>query len=422
MLITVGSGICEDGNGQQEKALPTAVVVLPSTTYRAGDFMEAARGLGVDLVVASEEPPPFDMGDRYLQIDCEDPESAARTILDAGDRVPIDGVIAADDGGVEVAAITGQALGLLSNPPQAAAATRDKARQRRLLAAGEVPQPRYAVVAANDDPTVVADEVGYPLILKPLDRSAGQGVIRVDRPEDLAGSVERVRRIAGDGAELIAEAFAPGDEVAVEGLMSNGRLNVLAVFDKPGASEGPFFPETILVTPSRLPAPVLAECQRVAQSALDAIGIVHGPVHVELKADGTKVAVIEVAARSIGGLCSRSLNFGLMGTSLETLILRNALGLDKPELRREEVASGVLMVPIPAAGRFVEIRNTEAVRALRHVTGIDVTVHPGRTVEPPPEGDRYIGFVYARGPSPEYVESALVEAQHLLEVVVDPDL
>src|SRR5262245_16268232 len=114
MLITVGSGICQDGNGQQEKALPTAVVVLPSTTYRAGDFVEAARGLGVDLGVASEEPPPFDMGDRYLQIDCADPEGAARAILEAGDRIPIDGVIAADDGGVEVAAITGQALGLPS--------------------------------------------------------------------------------------------------------------------------------------------------------------------------------------------------------------------------------------------------------------------------------------------------------------------
>ena len=399
--------------------MPTAVVVLPSSTYRATDFVEAARGLGVDLVVASEEPPPFDMGDRYLRIDCGDPQGAARTILDAGDRVPIDGVIAADDGGVEVAAITGQALGLLSNSPEAAAATRDKARQRRLLAAAEVPQPRFTVILPEDDPLDAGMAVGYPLVIKPLDRTAGQGVIRVDRPEELAAAYQRVRSIAGDDADLIAEGFAPGVEVAVEGIVSEGRLNVLAVFDKPGAAEGPFFPETILVTPSRLPEPVLAECQRVAQLALDAIGIVHGPVHIELKADGDKVMVIEVAARSIGGLCSKSLTFGLMGTTLETLILRNALGMDKPELRREEVASGVLMIPIPAAGDFREIRNLDAVRALSNVTGIDVTVHPGRRVEPPPEGDRYLGFVYARAPSPDSVESTLVEAQRLLEVVID---
>ena len=399
--------------------MPTAVVVLPSSTYRATDFVEAARGLGVDLIVASEEPPPFDMGDRYLRIDCDDPQEAARTILDAGDRVPIDGVIAADDGGVEVAAITGQALGLLSNPPEAAAATRDKAKQRRLLAAAEVPQPRFTVLPYGHDPSDAAMEVGYPLVIKPLDRTAGQGVIRVDHPGELAAAYQRVRSIAGDDTDLIVEGFAPGVEVAVEGIVSEGRLNVLAVFDKPGAAEGPFFPETILVTPSRLLEPVLAECERVAQLALDAIGIVHGPVHVELKVDGHKVMVIEVAARSIGGLCSKSLNFGLMGTTLETLILRNALGLDKPELRREEAASGVLMIPIPAAGAYMEIRNLEAVRALPHVTGIDVTVQRGRRVEPPPEGDRYLGFVYARAPSPESVESTLAEAQRLLEVVVD---
>ena len=218
---------------------------------------------------------------------------------------------------------------------------------------------------------------------------------------------------------MLLEEFAPGVEIAVEGLVNDGRLNVLAVFDKPGASQGPFFPETILVTPSRLPESALAEARRVAQAALDAIGIAHGPVHIELKVDGDRVVVIELAARSIGGLCSKSLNFGLMGTTLETMILRNALGLDKPELRREQVASGVLMVPIPRTGNFVELLNTEAVRALPYVTGLDVTVRRGSSVEPPPEGDRYLGFVYARGPDPEVVESALVEAQRLLEVVVE---
>jgi len=401
------------------KPMPTAVVVLPSTTYRASDFVAAAEALGVGLVVASEGPPPMEMGDGYLQIDCTDPKLAAETIVAFGDRVGIDGVVAADDAGVVVAAITGQTLGLRSNTPEAANATRDKGALRQALAAAEVPQPRFAVLEPEDDAGATAAALGYPLVIKPVDRAAGQGVIRVDRAEDLAPLLERLRRITGASARVVMESYLPGVEVAVEGIVSGGVLTVLAVFDKPDASDGPFFPETILVTPSRLAREVTRECERVAQAALEAIGITHGPVHIELMVHGHEVRVIEVAARSIGGLCSKTLNFGLMGTTLETLILRNALGLDKPELHRESVASGVLMVPIPTAGRFVEIRNTEKVRRLPHVTGMDITVPPGRMLEPPPEGDRYLGFVYARADNPEDVETSLRQAQTQLEVVME---
>jgi biotin carboxylase len=373
----------------------------------------------VGLVVASEAPPPIDMGDGYLQIDCSDPELAAETIVDFGDRVGIDGVVAADDAGVIVAALTGQMLGLRSNSPEAAAATRDKAAQRRALEAAEVPQPEFVVIGPADDAATAAAGIGYPLVIKPLDRAAGQGVMRVDQPEDLGPRLDRLRRIVGDSDQVMIESFMTGVEVAVEGLVNDGALTVLAVFDKPDAGDGPFFPETILVTPSRLLVPVLEECERVAQAALDAIGITHGPVHIELMVEGPKVRVIEVAARSIGGLCSKSLNFGLMGTSLETLILRNALGLDKPELHRESVASGVLMIPIPEQGKFVEIRNIDTVRQLPHVTGMDITIRPGRQVEPPPEGDRYLGFVYARAGSPKDIETSLRRAKDLLQVIVE---
>lgn len=399
--------------------MPTAVVILPSTTYRAADFVTAAEALGVGLIVASEGPPPLDMGDGYLQIDCADPALAAEAIVAFGDRVGIDGVVAADDGGVVVAAITGQTLGLRSNTPEAATATRDKGAQRKALAAAEVPQPRFRVLEPGDDAAEAGSAIGYPLVIKPLDRAAGQGVMRVDRPEDLSPLIQRLRRITGASAPILVEAYLPGVEVAVEGIVSKGSLAVLAIFDKPDAGDGPFFPETILVTPSRLPSQTARECERVAQAALAAIGITHGPVHIELMVQESEVRVIEVAARSIGGMCSKSLNFGLMGTSLETLILRNALGMDKPELHREAVAGGVLMIPIPKPGRLVEIRNTDAVRQLPHVTGMDITVPPGRVLEPPPEGDRYLGFVYARATHPEAVEASLRRAQALLEVVIE---
>ena len=399
--------------------MPTAVVLLPSTTYRAADFVRAAEGLGVDLIVASENPPPFDMGDRYLQVDCSDPYVAAEAIVGIGDDTPIDGVVAADDGGVVAAAIAGQKLGLRANDPAAASATRDKGRQRELLRAGEVPQPRFARIPPDDGGLEAAAVVGYPLVVKPVDRAASQGVIRVDHPGDLEPAVARARSIVGDSAELLIEELMRGEEVALEGLMRDGELTTLAIFDKPDAVDGPFFPETILITPSRLDARAQNECRRIAAAALGAIGITHGPVHVEMIVHGEMVRVIEVAARSIGGLCSRSLNFGLLGTTLETLILRNAMGMEKPELRREQTASGVLMIPISRAGTFAGIEGLDQVRALEHISAIDITTTPGTRVEPPPEGDRYLGFVFARGPDRTEVEASLRVAKQTIEVVVE---
>lgn len=398
--------------------MPTAVVLLPSTTYRAADFVRAAEALGIDLIVASEQPPPFDMGDGYLQIDCTDVDQAAGAIIGLGDEASIDGVVAADDAGVVVAAVAATKLGLRSNTPDAAAAARNKALQRALMSAAEVPQPRFSVVEADEDADEVGLDIGYPLVVKPLDRSAGQGVIRVDRGADLRPALERARDIVGHPAPLLIEEYMPGAEIALEGIVRDGELTTLALFDKPDATTGPFFPETLLITPSRLDDLVQGECRRVADAALRSIGITHGPVHVEMKVEGQAVRVIEVAARSIGGLCSRSLNFGLMGTTLETLILRNAIGMDKAELRREQIASGVLMIPIHRAGTFLEIRGLDSVRAIENITAIDIPTTVGSRLEPPPEGDRYLGFIFARAETPELVERDLRAAMGTMEVVI----
>jgi biotin carboxylase len=399
--------------------MPTAVVILPTSTYRAADFMAAANSLGVELIVASEEPPPFEMGDRYLQIDCSDPREAATQITSLGDEAAIDAVIAPDDQGVLVAALAAEQLGLLGNPYEAAKATRDKSLMRARLAAAEIDQPAHVVIGPDDPIEELVGDVGFPLVLKPLDRSASQGVIRVDRPADLVPTAQRIRNIVGEGATLLAEAFLPGEEIAIEGMVRDGVLRVLAVFDKPDTSSGPFFPETLFITPSRLAADALAEARRMASAGVRALGLTTGPVHIEMKVEGTRARIIEVAGRSIGGLCSRSLNFGLMGTTLETLVLRNALGLDKESLRREPAASGVLMIPTPGNGILDSIRGEAEARSIPGITGIDFTVVAGRPVVPPPEGERYLGFVYARGDTPEQVETALRKAMGTLEVQLE---
>lgn len=399
-----------------KQTMTTVVAVLPSTTYRANDFVGAAESLGVDLIVASEQPPPFEMGDRYVQIDCSDPDSAAEAIVKLGDRTAIDGIIGADDSGVVVTALAATELGLRGNDPDAARATRNKALMRTLLAKAEVAQPRFGIVEPGESAAKVASSVGYPLVIKPVDRSAGQGVTKVVHHLDLGLAIARLQGIIGHGEQVLIEEFMPGVEVAVEGVVRGGQLTTLAIFDKPDAAQGPYFPETILVTPSVLDTETQNECERVAQAALRGLDITHGPVHVELKVSGREARIIEVAARSIGGLCSKSLTFGLLGTTLESLIIRNALGWDKPELRRERSASGVLMIPIPQAGTFERIAGLDSVKELDGISSIDITARPGSRVVPAPEGDHYLGFVFARGTEPGQVTDALRKASELIQV------
>jgi biotin carboxylase len=399
--------------------MPTVAVILPTTTYRARDFVSAAESLGVDLIVVSNQAPPFDMGDRYLQIDCADPVAAAAAIAEKGKTVDIDGVVAADDQGVMVAAETSALLGLAGNPLDAAAATRDKAKMRERLAGAEIDQPRFAVVAPGEDLSALATQVGYPLVIKPVDRAASQGVIRVDSPGALADAAERVRGIVGDGAALIVEEYMNGEEIAIEGMVSRGELSVLATFDKPDTKPGPFFPESIFVTPSRLGEAALGEAERSAAAAVRALGLVTGPVHIELKLEEGRARVIEIAARSIGGLCSRSLNFGLMGTSLESLILRNALGVGKTHLKREPYSAGVLMIPTPDSGTLRAVAGLDQAREIPGITGVDLTMVPGDRVVAAPDGERYLGFVYARADRPEQVETALREAMSKIEVQLE---
>jgi biotin carboxylase len=398
------------------------VVILPSSTYRAGEFVKASAELGVELIVASEGEAPIEMGDRYLQIDCSDVDAAAARIVALGDTSQIDGIVAADDTGVVVAAVAGQKLGLPSNDPDAARATRDKAVMRRRLELGEVPQPRWATVDPSDNADTVAESIGFPLVIKPLALSAGQGVIRVERPEDLTESAERSRAIIRSTGQvnetLLVESYMEGSEVAVEGLVANGNLLALAIFDKPVESVGKGFEETILITPSRHEESVQTEILRVAAQAVRSLGLSQGPVHIELIISGEKVRVVEVAGRSIGGLCSRSLSFGLMDTSLESLILRNAIGRDKPELRRSPEASGVLMLPIPRGGTLAGFEGIDEVRGQEAITGVEITARPGDVVAPPPDGGRYIGFVFAEAKAPEAVEMVLKKAMSTIEVII----
>jgi biotin carboxylase len=287
--------------------------------------------------------------------------------------------------------------------------------------------PRFRRIAIKDDPFLAARGVAFPCVVKPLALSASRGVIRADGIDQFMAAFRRIAallarddvEVSGDAAQyLLAEQYIAGIEVALEGLLVEGELKTLALFDKPDPLVGPFFEETIYVTPSRLPADVQAAIARTTADACAALGLREGPVHAELRVNEDGPWIIEVAARSIGGLCSRTLRFGT-GMTLEEIILRQALRLPIASLEREGKAAGVMMLPIPRAGT---LRAVDGVQDAARVAGIEdvaITVHVGQKLEPLPEGWQYLGFVFARGARPDEVELALRDATARLKFSID---
>lgn len=397
------------------------LLLLPTTTYRAHDFIEAATRLGVETVVGSDQKQALqDLQPlRGLALDLRDPEKAAGRIAAFAANNPLDAIVQTDDETAVVAAAASARLGLPHNPPEAARAARRKDSLRRILHAARIQTPRYDLLTLDDDPGAAALRQAYPCVLKPTFLAASRGVIRADDPGQFVAAFRRLEAIldrpdvkekGGDAARLVlVEEFIPGFEVAVEGLLIDARLKVLALFDKPDPLDGPFFEETLYVTPSRLPAGAREAVATTTANAARALGLRAGPIHAELRLNDRGPWLIELAARSIGGLCSRTLRFGT-GLSLEEVILLHALGRDVTRLQREPRPAGVMMIPIPRAGVLRGVSGLEAARRVPGIDDITISATIGRPLVPLPEGSSYLGFIFARAASPARVEAALREA------------
>ncbi|HEX9438868.1 MAG TPA: ATP-grasp domain-containing protein [Roseiflexaceae bacterium] len=407
---------------------PCVLLLLTPKTYRARPFIEAADRLGIEVVKAVDMPPKLaEFWNEPLGVDFNDPETATRALVDFAAGQPLDAIIAVDDSGSLLAARASGALGLPHNSPEAAEAARDKHIMRLLLARGGVQVPPFRRCSTADDPRTLAAQVEYPCVVKPLRLSGSRGVIRADDPDQFVAAVARLTGLlnalepAPGSSAFLVERFIPGFEVALEGVLDRGRLRVLALFDKPDPLDGPFFEETIYVTPSRLPAPVQAAIAACASDAAAALGLREGPVHAELRINQEGPWLVEVAGRSIGGLCSKTLRFGT-DVSLEELILRQACGMDIQSLSREQAAGGVMMIPIPEAGILRSVAGVEEAAAVPGVEEIDITAQLHYPLVPLPEGDSYLGFIFARGSTPADVEAALREAHRRLRFDIEPGI
>jgi biotin carboxylase len=404
------------------------LLLLPTTTYRADAFLDAARGLNIFVTVGMERVPeglPFSSGD-VLLLDVRHPQAVAQTVVEFAQHHPIDAVIGVDDVTAVTAATVAEALGLPHNSVASVTAARNKHQMRELLSGQGIPVPRHKVFPLDGDPREFAKQVDYPCVVKPLILSASCGVIRANDGEEFSSAFRRVGAlltnlglVARDEQArwILAEDFVPGIEVALEGLLTKGELQPLAMFDKPDPLNGPFFEETIYITPSRLSSELQQKVVSCAGRTAQALGLREGPVHGEFRLNENGVWVIELAARAIGGRCSRTLEF-TSGMSLEELILRHALRMPLPPLTRQEQAAGVMMLPIPYGGMLREVRGQAEAKAVPGIVELTITAKPGDELIPLPEGTRYLGFLLARGATQEDVERSLRDAHRRLTVVI----
>jgi len=404
--------------------------------YQTRSFDAAARKLGVELGFVTDRCHQLDdpWGDRAIAVHFESAESAAYTVLEktrhGGERV--DGILALGDRPAVAAAYVARGLGMTYNHPAAVEACRSKLRMREVFRDAGLLVPWFRAVALQPAPEPALLEISYPCVLKPLSLSASTGVIRANNREEFVAAAARVRRVL-ESAEILAsreanldqmivEGYIPGREVAVEGLLTDGEFRVLAIFDKADPLRGPFFEETIYVTPSRLSEMQQKEIENCATAAVRALGLSHGPVHAEFRINEEGVWPLEVAPRPIGGLCARALRFVSSendeAIGLEELLLRQAVEMPVGNWKREAAASGVMMIPVPASGVLEGVEGESAARAVVGVTDLEITARLHDYIAAWPEGASYLGFLFARGESADEVERGLRLAHGELRFVI----
>lgn len=392
----------------------SVALLLPTSSYRSDDFLAAAEALGIDVTRIANYchrlAPGWGMP-ATLSVPFDQPEVALERLKAELAGRQFDAVLAVDDSGVELAAALSRHFGVDSNSAAAIRCLRDKLAFRTLQHAHGFDAPQFVHLGAGTGFPAHDFYLPFPVVVKARRLSASRGVIRADDVQELREAVRRVAAIQrqadrdADDLGMVIEEFIPGTEYAFEGMLANGQLTTLALFDKPDPLDGPFFEETLYVTPSRLSLEIQHELIEQIQAHCSAAGLVQGPVHAEARVDRERIVLLEIAPRSIGGLCGRVLRYTL-GTALEELVLRNALNMPAT-LQHATGAAGVMMIPIPRRGLLVGVEGLMEARRIPLVQDVVITAETGHLVLPPPEGASYLGFIFARGEAPAEVEHAL---------------
>jgi biotin carboxylase len=406
------------------------LILASKLGYQTRSFAEAARALGIEVAFASDRCHQLEdpWSDGAIAVRFDQPEDAARRIVRQSLVRPVDGLIALGDRPTTTAAYAARALGIAYNSPAAVENCRSKLRQREILRDAGLPVPGFFSFRIDKSLEKILPRVSFPCVIKPMRLAASQGVIRANDADEFQTAVERIKALLKSPEiqvtheeeldRLLVERYISGVEVSVEGLLSRGKLRILAMFDKPDPLEGPYFEETLYVTPSRLSEEMQERIADCAKATVGALGLTHGPVHAEFRVNENGPWVLEAAPRPIGGLCSRALRFGPGRIFLEELLVRHAMKLPGSDLDREDDASGVLMIPVPKAGVLERVEGEERARAAPGIVELQITARLHDFIAAWPEGSSYLGFIFARGKSQEEVQSALRRAHGELKFVI----
>ncbi len=406
---------------------PRMLFVSTASSYRNHAFIRAAQTLDMPWLLVCDSAVPAEYADNSLVYNPRAYATMIATITDLHHQQPFVACMALDDSGAHIAQQIAADLGLSHNSATATEAARNKYAMRLALQTTTIPLPWFQRFVSSDDIAMITATVPYPCVIKPLELNGSRGVMRADTPTQLVLAHARLLRMLATlyphhhEYEFLIESFIPGNEVALEAMMDNGVLVPLALFDKPDPLDGPFFEETIYVTPSRLADATQQAIYAITQTAALAIGLRNGPVHAELRINSTGIYIVEIAGRSIGGLCSQTLRFG-SDESLEMLIVRQASGLLTATPTRRHEAGGVMMIPIPTSGILQQVHGIDAALAVPLIESIEITSPLYQPIITLPEGESYLGFIFARGQSPATVEQALRDAHALLRIQITPDI
>jgi biotin carboxylase len=405
--------------------------------YQTRAFADAAKQLGAEVVYATDRCGRMDdpWGDGAIPLHFDNPQREALEVIESfrsPNQVSPVAILALGDKPVLTAAHVARMLAIPFHSPEAVENCRTKLRQREVLRAAGLPVPDFVAFSLQEDLSRVVPRVKFPCVVKPLSLAASQGVIRANNAEEFAAAVFRICALlespeviatrAPSLGQLLVESYIDGEEVSVEALMMRGELRVLAVFDKPGLSTGPYFEESLYVTPSSHPALALAAVEATLKRAVRALGLWHGPLHCEFRINEDGPWVLEIHPRPIGGLCSRALRFGPQNIFLEELLVRHALQMEGSDWRRERQASGVMMIPVPKSGILEKVDGEEDTLAVPGVEELKMTARLHDYIAAWPEGSSYLGFIFARGDSPESVEESLRAAHAKLHFTFSPRL
>ena len=403
------------------------LVIAPHGSYRTASFIKAANKLNVDVLIASQGE--HSIVSDYVQglhIDFTNENQATETILAEAKKQAFSGIIGTDDTTTELAAQVAEKLFLPHNDPQAVKIAQRKDLARLNLKKSGVKIPEFDLLTTTKPLSEQTIQVNYPAVIKPVALSASRGVIRVNNRQELEQAVERVKNMLVEERQieesvreiLLIEEFIPGKEVAIEAMLHNGKLDVLAIFDKPDPLNGPFFEETYYLTPTSFSRKIQQEIKQTVFESCQAYGLNEGPVHAECRINENGVWILEVAARTIGGMCGRLLSLGT-GHSLEELVLLHAMG-KRVEVKTIESAAGVLMIPIPKAGILKRVEGLLNAQRIPYINDVTIEVREGYELTPLPEGNSYLGFIFAEAPTVKEAEQALRNAHDCLNIVIAP--